>query len=53
MDIGLALCKAIKKGQSKGMSMKQIARANPGLWRQSVIDQARDDFFVSNLHFSR
>ena len=53
MEIGLALCRAIKKGQSRGLTMKQIARRNPGLWRQSVIDQARDDFFVSQLHFSK
>lgn len=53
MEVGLRLCKAIKKGQAKGMTMKQIMRANSGLWRQSMIEQARDDFFVSNLHFSR
>ena len=51
--LGLGLCKAIKRGQSRGMSIQQIARQNPGLWRQSIIEQALDDFFVSNLHFSR
>ena len=51
MSVGLSLCKKIAKGRSKGLSLKQIARANRSLWIQSELEQALDDFYVSQLHF--